>query len=56
MWVLKLIDCHLSLTLMGEGFILLTNGCGFMGGSVPTPFWHVKKFTLAYDMNLKLYR
>ena len=37
--------------LMGEGFILLTRGYGFMGG-VPPPFWHVKKmyFCLWYEL------
>ena len=29
--------------LMGEGFILLTRGYGFMGGCTP-PFWHVKNW------------
>ena len=42
-------------TIMGEGFILLTRGYGFIGG-VPTPFWHVKKWIFAYDMNFKLFR
>ena len=36
-------------------FILLTRGYGFMVG-VPTPFWHVKNCTFAYDMKLTLYR
>ena len=43
--------------LMGEGFILLTRGYGFMGGRVyHPPFDTLKKGTSAYDMNLKLYR
>ena len=48
-------DFCLNLGLMGEGFILLTRGYGFMGG-VPPPFDMLKKCTFAYDMNLKLYR
>ena len=43
-------------TLMGEGFILLTRGYGFMGGVYHPPFDTLKKCTSAYDMNLKLYR
>ena len=42
--------------LMGEGFILLTWGYGFMGGVYHPPFDTLKKGTFAYDMNLKLYR
>ena len=41
--------------LMGEGFILLTRGYGFMGGVYQPPFDTLKKYTFAYDMNLKLY-
>ena len=50
MRVLKLIDCHQSLTLMGEGFTLSTSGYGFMGG-IPPPL-HVKKmhFSLWYEL------
>ena len=33
-------DFLLCKSLMGEGFILLTRGYGFMGGVLP-PFWHV---------------
>ena len=40
---------------MGEEFILLTRGYGFMGVYKP-PFDTLKKCTSAYDMNLKLYR
>ena len=29
---------YIQETLMGEGFILLTRGYGFMGGGVPPPF------------------
>ena len=29
---------YLVLILMGEGFILLTRGYGFIGGGVPPPF------------------
>ena len=43
-------------TLMGEGFIHLTRGYGFMGGGLPPPFDTLKKCTFAYDMNLKLYK
>ena len=42
--------------LMGEGFILLTRGYGFMGGVYHPPFDTLEKCTSAYDMNLKLYR
>ena len=31
-------NCQRPNTLMGEGFILLTRGYGFMGGGVPPPF------------------
>ena len=41
-------------TLMGEGFILLTRGYGFMGG-VPPPFDTLKICTSTYDM-LQIYR
>ena len=49
------LQVHLS-ALMGEGFILLTRGYGFMGGVYHPPFDTLKKCTSAYDMNLKLYR
>ena len=45
-----------DLFLMGEGFILLTRGYGFMGGVLHPPFDTLKKCTSGYDMNLKLYR
>ena len=41
---------------MGEGFILLTRGYGFMGGVVPPPFDTLKIGTSTDDINLKLYR
>ena len=41
--------------LMGEGFILLTKGYGFMGG-VPPPFDTLKIGTSTDDIKLKLYR
>ena len=41
--------------LMGEGFILLTRGYGFMGG-VPPPFVALRICTFTYDMELTLYR
>ena len=37
--------------LMGEGFILLTRGYGFMGGVYHLPFDTLKKGTSAYDIN-----
>ena len=40
---------------MGEGFILLTKGYGFMGGGVP-PFDTLKIVTSTDDIKLKLYR
>ena len=40
---------------MGEGFILLTRGYGFMGG-VPPPFDTLKIGTSIDDIKLKLYR
>ena len=44
------------LSLMREGFILLTRGYGFMKGVYHPPFDTLKKCTFAYDMNLKLYK
>ena len=41
--------------LMGEGFILLTRGYGFMGG-VPPPFDTLKIGTSTDDIKLELYR
>ena len=38
---------------MGEGFILLTRGYGFMGG-VPSPFDTLKVGTSTDDIKLKL--
>ena len=49
-------DFEIKYALMGEGFILLTRGYGFMGGVYHPPFDTLKKCTSAYDMNLKLYR
>ena len=40
---------------MGEGFILLTRGYGFIGG-VTLPFDTLKICTSTYDMKVKLYR
>ena len=42
---------------MGEGFIFLTRGYGFMGGGVPPPFdtLRIGIFT-DDDINLKLHR
>ena len=45
----------LCLSLMGEGFILLTRGYGFMG-VVPPPFDTLKIGTSTDDIKLKLYR
>ena len=56
---ITLLKVHVKLqphSLMGEGFILLTRGYGFMGGVYHPPFDTLKKCTFAYDMNLKLYR
>ena len=42
---------------MGEGFILLTRGYGFMGGGdVPPPFDTLKIGTSTDDIKLKLCR
>ena len=41
---------------MGEGFILLTRGYGFMGGVYHPPFDTLKIRTSTYDMKLKFYR
>ena len=45
----------IKIGLMGEGFILLTRGYGFMGG-VPPPFDTLKIGTSTDDIKLKLYR
>ena len=42
--------------LMGEGFILLTRGYGFMGGVYNPPFDTLKIDTSTDDIKLKLYR
>ena len=42
--------------LMGEGFILLTRGYGFMGGVYHPPFDTLKIGTSTDDIKLKLYR
>ena len=44
------------LSLMGEGFILLTRGYGFMGGVYHPPFDTSKIGTSTDDIKLKLYR
>ena len=45
------------INLMGEGFILLTRGYGFMGGGVyHPPFDTLKNGTSTDDIKLKLYR
>ena len=41
---------------MGEGFILLTKGYGFMGGLYHPPFDTLKIGTSTNDIKLKLYR
>ena len=46
---------HLE-SLMGEGFILLTRGYGFMGGVYHPPFDTLKNGTFTDDITLKLYR
>ena len=43
-------------TIMGEGFILLTRGYGFMGGVYHPPFDTLKIGTSTDDIKLKLYR
>ena len=43
-------------SLMGEGFILLTRGYGFMGGMYHPPFDTLKIDTSTDDIKLKLYR
>ena len=45
-----------SYPLMGEGFILLTRGYGFMGGMYHPPFDTLKIGTSTDDIKLKLYR
>ena len=42
--------------LMGEGFILLTRGYGFMGGVYHPPFDTLEIGTSTNDIKLKLYR
>ena len=42
--------------LMGEGFILLTRGYGFIGGVYHPPFDTLKNGTSTNDIKLKLYR
>ena len=46
----------LLLILMGEGFILLTRGYGFMGRVYHPPFDTLKIGTFTDDIKLKLYR
>ena len=43
-------------SLMGEGFILLTRGYGFMEGMYHLPFDTLKIGTSTGDIKLKLYR
>ena len=45
-----------SLALMGEGFIILTGGYGFMGGVYHPPFDTLKIGTSTDDIKLKIYR
>ena len=50
-------DCYVFFDkLMGEGFILLTRGYGFMGGMYHPIFDTLKIGTSTDDMKLKLYR
>ena len=42
--------------IMGEGFILITRGYGFMGGVYHPPFDTLKIGTSTDDIKLKLYR
>ena len=53
-----LFDCisNNGFSLMGEGFILLTRGYGFMGGVYHPPFDTSKIGTSTDDIKLKLYR
>ena len=46
----------LQMPVMGEGFILLTSGYGFMGGVYHPPFDTLKIITSTYDMKIKLYK
>ena len=46
----------LKTPLMGEGFILLTRGYGFMGGVYHPPFDTLKIGISTDDIKLKLYR
>ena len=43
-------------SIVGEGFILLTRGYGFMGGVYHPPFDTSKIGTSTDDIKLKLYR
>ena len=52
----KIKNASIYLTLMGEGFIHLTKGYGFMVGVYHAPFDTLKICTYTYDMKLKLYR
>ena len=49
-------EITITCTLMGEGFILLTRGYGFMGGVYHPPFDTLKIGTFTDDIKLKLYR
>ena len=52
----RLLQTYLMLHLMGEGFILLTRGYGFMGGMYHPPFDTLKIGTSTDHIKLKLYR
>ena len=57
MFQLCIYDVIIMQNLMGEGFILLTRGYGFMrGGVYHPPFDTLKIGTSTDDIKLKLYR
>ena len=47
---------EIVVNLMGEGFMILTRGYGFMGGVYQPPFDALKIGTSTDDIKLKLYR
>ena len=56
-WMMNRLLARYLVQLMGEGFILLTRGYGFMGGGVyHPPFDTLKIGTSTNDIKLKLYR